>query len=277
MATGSGKTTVLAMVIAWQTVNAIHGRRNYSDAFLVVCPGITIRDRLRVLLPSDPENYYESRGLVPDDMIGAIRAARVVVTNYHAFKLRETFPLPKFARAVLQGRGAVGRAILRTPTTPRDRAASSICAPRRTCCGRPEPIVVTSNSWSATANGSSDSARRSRMRLATSCSPMSRTTASVSRYLTPRPAASTYRPDFILRVHDGSGPDDPLHLVVEIKGYRRIDAQNKRQAVETHWVPAVNNHGSFGRWAFLEIGDMHRAEAMIRTFLTRHVARQAAE
>src|SRR5207302_11327315 len=62
-------------------------------------------DRLRVLLPSDPENYYEGRGLVPNDMIGAIRAARVVITNYHAFKLRETLALPKFARAVLQGRG----------------------------------------------------------------------------------------------------------------------------------------------------------------------------
>ncbi|HEX3524471.1 MAG TPA: hypothetical protein VHT52_20580 [Stellaceae bacterium] len=83
MATGSGKTTVLAMLIAWQAVNAVHGRRNYADAFLVVCPGITIRDRLRVLLPSDPENYYESRGIVPDDMIGAVRAARVVITNYH--------------------------------------------------------------------------------------------------------------------------------------------------------------------------------------------------
>jgi len=105
MATGSGKTTVMAMLIAWQAVNAARRRRNYADAFLVVCPGITIRDRLRVLLPSDPENYYESRGLVPDDMLGAIRAARVVITNYHAFKLRETVALPRFARAVLQGHG----------------------------------------------------------------------------------------------------------------------------------------------------------------------------
>jgi hypothetical protein len=80
------------MVIAWQTVNAIHGRRNYSDAFLVVCPGITIR--LRVLLPSDPENYYESRGLVPDDMIGAIRAARVVVTNYQLSSCARPFRCP---------------------------------------------------------------------------------------------------------------------------------------------------------------------------------------
>jgi type III restriction enzyme len=81
-----------------------HGRRNYSDACLVVCPGITIKDRLRVLYPSHPDNYYESRGLVPDDMLGAIRSARVVITNYHAFKLRETLQLPKHARAVLQGR-----------------------------------------------------------------------------------------------------------------------------------------------------------------------------
>jgi len=47
--------------------------------------------------------------------------------------------------------------------------------------------------------------------------------------------------------------------------------------METHWVPAVNNHGGFGRWAFLEIGDVHRAEAMIRAFLAQHSAKQAAE
>jgi type III restriction enzyme len=47
--------------------------------------------------------------------------------------------------------------------------------------------------------------------------------------------------------------------------------------METHWVPAVNNHSGFGRWAFLEIGDVHRAEAMIRAFLARRSAKQAAE
>jgi type III restriction enzyme len=105
MATGAGKTTVLAMLIAWQAVNAARNRRSFSDAFLVVCPGITIKNRLRVLYPSDPENYYEKRGLVPDDMLDAIRSARVVVTNYHAFKLRETLALPKLDRAILRGRG----------------------------------------------------------------------------------------------------------------------------------------------------------------------------
>ena len=67
MATGSGKTTVMAMLIAWQTLNARAppAARRFSDAFLIVAPGITIKDRLRVLLPNDPDNYYETRDLVP--------------------------------------------------------------------------------------------------------------------------------------------------------------------------------------------------------------------
>jgi type III restriction enzyme len=59
MATGSGKTVVMAMLVAWQVLNKRrypHDRR-FTDTFLVVAPGITIRDRLRVLLPSDPNNY----------------------------------------------------------------------------------------------------------------------------------------------------------------------------------------------------------------------------
>ncbi len=67
MATGSGKTVVMAMIIAWQTLNKLANAqdRRFSDAFLLVAPGITIRDRLRVLLPSDPQNYYRQRDVVP--------------------------------------------------------------------------------------------------------------------------------------------------------------------------------------------------------------------
>jgi type III restriction enzyme len=66
MATGSGKTTVMAMLIAWQAVNAARkDSKDFSRAFLIVTPGITIRDRLRVLLPSEPDNYYETREIVP--------------------------------------------------------------------------------------------------------------------------------------------------------------------------------------------------------------------
>jgi len=114
MATGSGKTTVMAMLIAWHTINAARGRKRFSDAFLIVCPGVTIRDRLRVLLPSDPDNYYQTRGMVPDDMIGDIRKARVAIVNYHAFKRRETLSLPKYAREVIDGRAPTGIETLET-------------------------------------------------------------------------------------------------------------------------------------------------------------------
>lgn len=91
MATGSGKTVVMSMLIAWQVLNKRrypHDNR-FTDAFLVVAPGITIRDRLRVLLPSDPNNYYKELDIVPTEYRGDLGTARIVVTNFHAFKLRE--------------------------------------------------------------------------------------------------------------------------------------------------------------------------------------------
>ncbi len=107
LATGAGKTTVMAMIIAWQTINAVRRptSKNYTRGFLVVAPGITIRDRLRVLLPNDSESYYESRQLVPTDMLPEIGKAKIVITNYHAFKLRERMELAKGNRALLQGHG----------------------------------------------------------------------------------------------------------------------------------------------------------------------------
>jgi type III restriction enzyme len=107
LATGAGKTTVMAMLIAWQTVNAVRrpGSRKFTRGFLVAAPGLTIRDRLRVLQPNDPDSYYQSRELVPGDMLGDLERARIVITNYHAFKLRERMELSKGGRSLLQGRG----------------------------------------------------------------------------------------------------------------------------------------------------------------------------
>jgi type III restriction enzyme len=91
LATGAGKTTVMAMLIAWQTVNAVRhpNSKQFSRGFLIVAPGITIKDRLRVLLPNDPESYYRHREIVPPDMLADIDRVKIVITNYHAFKLRE--------------------------------------------------------------------------------------------------------------------------------------------------------------------------------------------
>lgn len=105
LATGAGKTTVMAMLIAWQAIN--HARQPnsslFSRGFLIVAPGITIKDRLRVLLPSDPENYYRTRELVPPEMLTELGNAKVVVTNYHAFQRRERLETNKTGRAVLSG------------------------------------------------------------------------------------------------------------------------------------------------------------------------------
>jgi len=107
MATGAGKTTVMAMLIAWQTVNAVRSQASklYTRGFLIVSPGITIRDRLRVLQPNDPNSYFRSHELVPADMLGDINRAKIVITNYHAFQLREVLETNKIGRGVLQGRG----------------------------------------------------------------------------------------------------------------------------------------------------------------------------
>ncbi len=107
LATGTGKTAVMAMLIAWQTINAVRrpNSQKFTRGFLVVTPGLTIRDRLRVLQPNDPDSYYQSRELVPGDMLGDLERAKIVITNFHAFKLRERIDLSKGGRSLLQGRG----------------------------------------------------------------------------------------------------------------------------------------------------------------------------
>ena len=70
-----------------------------------------------------------------------------------------------------------------------------------------------------------------------------------------------YLPDFIVLVDDGHGADDLLHLVVEIKGYRREDAKEKKSTMDTYWVPGVNHLGTYGRWAFAEFTEVYQIES----------------
>ena len=106
LATGAGKTTVMAMIIAWQTINAVRSpsSRKFTNAFIVVSPGLTIRDRLRVLKPNDPDEYYLHREIIPQEFAHDIKKARIVVTNYHAFKPRELLEVASGTRALLEGR-----------------------------------------------------------------------------------------------------------------------------------------------------------------------------
>jgi type III restriction enzyme len=103
MATGSGKTVVMAMLIAWQALNKFANPQDarFSDTFLVVTPGITIRDRLRVLLPNDPQNYYRERDILPTELLNELGKAKILITNFHAFKLRERGDAAKLTKTIL--------------------------------------------------------------------------------------------------------------------------------------------------------------------------------
>ncbi|QEO16274.1 restriction endonuclease [Agromyces intestinalis] len=92
MATGSGKTVVMAMLIAWQTLNKIANPNDarFAKRFLIVTPGITIRDRLQVLQPDHAENYYDQRGIVPPDLRQQLGQAQIAIVNYHQFLKRQS-------------------------------------------------------------------------------------------------------------------------------------------------------------------------------------------
>lgn len=103
MATGSGKTVVMAMLIAWQTLNKLAAPQDarFSDTFLIVTPGITIKDRLRVLFPTDPENYYRQRDIVPSEWMERLCQAKIVITNFHTLQLREKVEASKITKSIL--------------------------------------------------------------------------------------------------------------------------------------------------------------------------------
>ena len=72
--------------------------------------------------------------------------------------------------------------------------------------------------------------------------------------------AKTYIPDFIVLLDDGHGPEDPLHLVLEVKGFRGEDAKEKKATIETCWLPGINSMGTYGRWAFQELKEVYEIE-----------------
>ncbi len=86
MATGSGKTVVMAMVIAWQILNKVANPQDsrFTRNVLVIAPGLTIKSRLAVLKPSNVENYYKKFGVVPSSLYDKLHQGAVLVNNRHA-------------------------------------------------------------------------------------------------------------------------------------------------------------------------------------------------
>ena len=86
MATGSGKTIVMAMVIAWHILNKVAAPKDarFAKSVLVVAPGLTVKSRLAVLEPAGADNYYEAFNMVPSAMLEKLRPGRVLIRNWHA-------------------------------------------------------------------------------------------------------------------------------------------------------------------------------------------------
>ncbi len=132
MATGTGKTVVMAMIIAWQALNTRANRRDarFTDSFLVVAPGITIRDRLRVLIPSSADNYYRARDLVPYEDLSALAAASLVITNFHALSRRDRAAnVAKNTKQLLSG--GADNPFLESPSEMVRRVCRPLGKPRR--------------------------------------------------------------------------------------------------------------------------------------------------
>ena len=84
----------------------------------------------------------------------------------------------------------------------------------------------------------------------------------------------TYIPDFIVQVDDGQ--DDPLNLIVEIKGYRGEDVREKNNAMEAYWLPGVNALGQYGRWAFAELTDVYDIESGLGALIADTLQQQSS-
>lgn len=127
MATGSGKTVVMAMIIAYNTLNRLRYPQDtrFTDAFAIITPGITIKDRLNVLLPNDPKNYYLQRDIVPYQDFELLQKANVFITNFHQLEQRQN---PRFqVGSVMKAAGLLkDEAVKESPAAMVTRAFKSI-------------------------------------------------------------------------------------------------------------------------------------------------------
>lgn len=127
MATGTGKTVVMAMMIAYNTLNKVRypADTRFTDTFVIITPGITIRDRLRVLQPNEQKNYYLERNIVSHQDMELLQAAKILITNYHQLELRNN---PRMqVGATLKATGLIDEQVVKeTPNAMLNRVFKSI-------------------------------------------------------------------------------------------------------------------------------------------------------
>ncbi|MDD3149366.1 MAG: DEAD/DEAH box helicase family protein [Candidatus Gastranaerophilales bacterium] len=136
MATGSGKTVVMAMIIAYNTLNKIRYPQDtrFTDAFVIITPGITIRDRLNVLLPNDPKNYYKEREVVSHQDMDLLQQATIIITNFHQLEQRQI--------SRYQVGSIIKAARLLKDEAIKESASAMVNRAFKTVLGKPRVIVI---------------------------------------------------------------------------------------------------------------------------------------
>jgi type III restriction enzyme len=244
LATGAGKTTVMGMLAAWSILNKVNDRGDarFSDVVLVVCPNVTIRNRLRELDPNNGESsIYRTFDLVPERLMADLTKGRVLVTNWHVFEpqvMQQGGVSAKVARAGVPVRQTELIHIGPKTTTARGKRYLSLEDLNQQIGAGILNIVSGSEETDPQRN-------------------LKRVKVESVRYVglgfaipyLHNGEAHDYQPDYLVRLKT----DPVVHLILETKGFDQL-ADVKEQAAR-RWVSAVNAEGSYGRWEY----------AMVRT------------
>ena len=243
MATGSGKTVVMAMLIAWQALNRLADPRapRFSDTFLIIAPGITIRDRLRVLLPNDPQHYCRQRfpGRDAESLTDEDLLREMMNTVGKAGKLGEHVKCVVSVSMLTKGWDANTVTHILGVRALESRIACEIALPRlqghrydAPC----EKLTASSTEDSLLSLSTADVPTETEM------FPIVGTTENhclegmdeVRRYVKNHHLGfnircvfngeqKNYNPDFIACVDDGRGDGDLLNLIIEVTGQKKKD------------------------------------------------------
>jgi len=122
MATGSGKTIIMAMLIAWQILNKVTYPKEtkFSKSVLVVAPGLTVKSRLQVLNPSDENNYYQQFDIIPAGMYDKLRQGKIKIVNWHALSPLDLDAGPKVVKKGEESDEAFTRRVLEDFSTSKN-------------------------------------------------------------------------------------------------------------------------------------------------------------
>ncbi len=305
MATGTGKTVVMGMLIVYHTLNKRANPRSerYADAFLIVTPGVTIRDRLQVLQPENPENDYQKMNLLPNADFDTLCQAKIVITNYHAFQTRKKEKLSKVSEQVL------GKESAKNFTETPDEMVTRVCR----SLGRKKNIIVLNDEAHHCFRRKQDEeseltednprlwisgldAVKAKIGIKTvydlsatpfflSGSGYSTTTQSGKKLkegvLFPWVVSDFALIDAIecgiakvprVPVADDTMANDPIYRRLWDTIRTKLTGISKVNTIKNMWLPAVNGCGEFGKWDFLEITDPWNIQNIIRKHLKEHAS-----